>query len=163
MRRRFGKTTLACVELAGKAVSHDDARTAYIAPTYQQARDILWRDLQRTLAPVTIDKNESRLEVTVKTIDGGTGFVVLRGWESIETLRGQRFDFIVPDEVAMYRNFWMHWQEVLRPTLTETRGEALFLSTPKGYNHFYDLYELEKTDPDFRASTSPPSTTRTSR
>lgn len=64
---------------------------------------------------------------------------------------GQRFDFLVPDEVAMYRNFWMYWQEVLRPTLTDTRGEALFLSTPKGYNHFYDLFELEKTDPDFKS------------
>jgi PBSX family phage terminase large subunit len=149
--RRFGKTTLASVEIAGKAVSHDDARTAYIAPTYQQARDILWRDLQRTLEPVTIDRNESRLEITVKTVDGGHGYVVLRGWESIETLRGQRFDFLVPDEVAMYRNFWMYWMEVLRPTLTDTRGEALFLSTPKGYNHFYDLFELEKTDPDFKS------------
>jgi PBSX family phage terminase large subunit len=149
--RRFGKTTLAAAEIAGKIVSHDDARAAYIAPTYQQARDILWRDLKRILAPVTTDCNESRLEIAAKTIDGGTGFVVLRGWESIETLRGQRFDFLVPDEVAMYRNFWMHWQEVLRPTLTDTRGEALFLSTPKGYNHFYDLYQLEKTDPDFKS------------
>jgi hypothetical protein len=148
--RRFGKTTLAALEIAGKAVSKNDTRVAYIAPTYQQARDILWRDLQRTLDPVTISRNESRLELTLRTADGGEGLIFLRGWESIETLRGQRFDFLVPDEVVMYRNFWIYWQEVLRPTLTDTRGEALFLSTPRGYNHFYDL-ELEKSDRDFKS------------
>jgi PBSX family phage terminase large subunit len=149
--RRFGKTTLASLEIAGKAVSKNDARVCYVAPTYQQARDILWRDLKRTLRPAALSINESRLEIEVRTKDGGTGLVWLRGWESIETLRGQRFDFLVLDEVASMRNFWLHWQEVLRPTLTDTRGEALFLSTPKGYNHFYDLYRLEKTDPDFKS------------
>jgi len=149
--RRFGKTTLASLEIAGKAVSKNDARVCYVAPTYQQARDILWRDLKRTLQPVTVSVNESRLEIEVRAKDGGSGFVWLRGWESIETLRGQRFDFIVLDEVASMRNFWLHWQEVLRPTLTDTRGEVLFLSTPKGYNHFYDLYQLQETDPDFKS------------
>ncbi len=149
--RRFGKTTLASLEIAGKAVSKNDARVCYVAPTYQQARDILWRDLKRTLRPAALSINESRLEIEVRTKDGGTGLVWLRGWESIETLRGQRFDFLVLDEVASMRNFWLHWQEVLRPTLTDTRGEALFLSTPKGYNHFYDLYGLERTDPDFKS------------
>jgi PBSX family phage terminase large subunit len=149
--RRFGKTTLASLEIAGKAVSKNDARVCYVAPTYQQARDILWRDLKRTLRPAALSINESRLEIEVQTKDGGSALVWLRGWESIETLRGQRFDFLVLDEVASMRNFWLHWQEVLRPTLTDTRGEALFLSTPKGYNHFYDLFGLEKTDPDFRS------------
>ncbi len=149
--RRFGKTTLAALEIAGKAVSKNDTRICYVAPTYQQARDILWRDLKRTLLPVTKSVNESRLEIEVSTQDKGSAFVWLRGWESIETLRGQRFDLLVLDEVASMRNFWLHWQEVLRPTLTDTRGEALFLSTPKGYNHFYDLFQLEKTDPDFKS------------
>lgn len=149
--RRFGKTTTAALEIAGKAVSKNDARVAYIAPTYQQARDIIWRELRRILEPVTIDKNESRLEIQVKTKGGGTGYVWLRGWEAVETLRGQKFDFLVLDEVAMLREFWMNWQEVLRPTLTDTRGEALFLSTPKGYNHFYDLFELQNTDPEFKS------------
>jgi len=47
-------------------------------------------------------------------------------------------------------NFWVNWQEVLRPTLTDTRGEAIFISTPKGFNHFYDLCNLELTDKDFK-------------
>jgi hypothetical protein len=157
--RRFGKTTLASLGIAGKAVSKNDTRICYVAPTFQQARDILWRDLKRTLLPVTKNVNESRLEIEVSTQDGGSGFVWLRGWESIETLRGQRFDLLVLDEVASMRNFWLHWQEVLRPTLTDTRGEALFLSTPKGYNHFYDLFQLERPIRTSRASSSRATTT----
>jgi len=149
--RRFGKTFLAALEIAGKSVSKSGTRVAYIAPTYQQARDIIWRELKAVLLPVLTNTNESRLELTVKTQDGGEAYIWLRGWESVETLRGQRFDFVVIDEVAMMRNFWVNWLEVVRPTLTDSRGDALFLSTPKGYNHFFELYNLEQTDPDFKS------------
>jgi PBSX family phage terminase large subunit len=71
---------------------------------------------------------------------------LLRGWESVETLRGQRFDFVVIDEIASMRNFWLNWQEVIRPTLTDRKGEVLFVSTPKGFNHFYDLYNVNDED-----------------
>ena len=47
-------------------------------------------------------------------------------------------------------NFWVNWHEVLRPTLTDTKGEVIFISTPKGFNHFYDLCNLELTDKDFK-------------
>ena len=149
--RRFGKTTLAIVEMVACAVLKKDRRIAYIASTYQQARDICWRDLKKITQPIAINTNESRLEVEVKTQEGGTSLIWLRGWESIETLRGQRFDFLVIDEVAMVKNFWENWHEVLRPTLTDTKGEVLFLSTPKGYNHFYDLFQLPKTDKDYKS------------
>ena len=147
--RRVGKTTLAIVEMVAEAVMGKDRKVAYLANTYQQARDICWRELKKATQPVTLQANEARLEIEVKTKDGGTSLIWLRGWESVDTLRGQRFDFIVLDEVASMKNFWENWQEVLRPTLTDTKGEVLFLSTPKGYNHFYDLYELRKTDKDY--------------
>jgi phage terminase large subunit len=47
------------------------------------------------------------------------------------------------------RNFWLNWSEVLRPTLTDREGEALFISTPKGFNHFYDLYNMRETNPAY--------------
>lgn len=144
--RRFGKTTLAVYEMVGKAVSKDGMRVSYIAPNYQQARDIAWQELKSITLPIQEDSNEQRLEITVKTKDGGKSKIVLRGWESIETLRGQAFDFIVLDEMASYRNFWTGWQEVLRPTLTDRVGEVLFIGTPKGFNHFYDLYNTEDKD-----------------
>lgn len=149
--RRFGKTTLAILEMVGKAASRNDCRVAYLANTYQQARDIAWRELKKLCQPITRNVNEARLEIEITSKQGGSSFIWLRGWESVETLRGQRFDFLVIDEVAMMRNFWENWQEVIRPTLTDTKGEVLFLSTPKGYNHFFDLYQLEHDDNDFKS------------
>ena len=148
--RRFGKTTLSIEEIKGKAVAKP-SRIAYIAPTYQQARDIAWEQLKAELKPIILKINESRLELTTKTLQKGESLIVLRGWEAIETLRGQKFDFIVVDEIASMRNFWSNWQEVIRPTLTDTRGEALFISTPKGFNHFYELFKKEAEDPDYKS------------
>ena len=51
----------------------------------------------------------------------------------------------------MMRNFWIYWQEVLIPTLTDTKGEVLFISTPKGFNHFYELYNLELENKDWKS------------
>jgi PBSX family phage terminase large subunit len=155
--RRWGKTTLAVEEMKGKAI-YKEARVAYIAPTYQQARDIAWEALKKELHPIAKNINESRLEITVHNLKQTTSQIVLRGWESIETLRGQWYDFIVIDEVASMRNFQMYWQEVVRPTLTDREGEALFISTPKGFNHFYELYQginpkTKKRDPDYKSFT----------
>lgn len=148
--RRWGKTTLAIEEIKGVALSKA-TKIAYIATTYAQARDIAWEMLKREMAGAIIQANESRLELKTRNQLGTESQIVLRGWENIETLRGLGFDFIVIDEVASMRNFWLNWQEVIRPTLTDTRGEGLFISTPKGFNHFYDLYNLEAKDSDFKS------------
>jgi len=143
--RRFGKTILAIDQMKAR-LTIPNSRVCYIAPTYQQARDIAWEPLRRDLLSAG-KPNEARLEIDL--VNGSK--IQLKGWESIETLRGQHFDFIVIDEVAMMRNFWVNWREVIRPTLTDTKGEALFISTPKGFNHFYDLFGLQTKDEDFKS------------
>lgn len=141
--RRFGKTTLS-VNIIAKAIAEGKTRVAYIAPTYQQARDIAWEMLKKVF--LGAEFNESRLEVRIND-----RIVYLRGWESIETLRGQKFDLLVIDEIAMMRNFWPNWHEVIRPTLTDTKGKVIFISTPKGFNHFYDLFNEEAKDEDYKS------------
>lgn len=145
--RRFGKTVLSVEELVSCAVMKKEGRVAYIAPTYQQARDIAWDMLVKRIEPIATKINESRLEITITNIHKGQSKLYLRGWESVETMRGQAFDLLIPDEVAMMRNFWAGWNEVLRPTLTDKKGSAVFISTPKGFNHFYDLCSI--SDPDW--------------
>lgn len=147
--RRFGKTILAVEEMLGCAVSQDGRRIAYVAPTFQQARDIAWEHLKSRCAAIATSINESQLKITVKTIEGGESTITLKSWDAIESLRGQSFHFLVIDEVAMMRNFWAGWQEVIRPALTDTKGSALFISTPKGFNHFYDLYNLQANDESY--------------
>lgn len=149
--RRFGKTSLAVVEMIGKAVAKKERKIAYIAPTYQQARDIAWAELKKIAEPVAVNINESRLELTVKTQDGGTSLIILRGWEAVETLRGQKFDFLVLDEVREMRHFFMYWHDTLEPTLLDTIGDAMFISTPNGFDHFYDLFNKQDTDDEYRS------------
>jgi PBSX family phage terminase large subunit len=146
--RRGGKTELAVTEMVGKAYAKGGRHIAYIAPTLQQARDIAWVKLVKLAHPVTIKKLESPSHtLTIQTADGGKSTISLRGWESVETLRGLAFDFLVIDEIASMRNWEANWNEILRPTLTDTQGECLFISTPKGFNHFYDLYN-KHLDPE---------------
>lgn len=146
--RRFGKTVLACEEIKGVAL-YKKARIVYIAPTIQQARDIMWNQLKSELQPIIKKANESRLELEVMNKDGESSFIQLKGWEAIETLRGQAFDFIVLDEVASMRNFWTGWNEVLSPTLIDRKGSVMFISTPKAFNHFYDLFNMHEKDNDY--------------
>jgi len=149
--RRFGKTILAVEEMIGVAVAKPERRVAYIAPTFQQARDIAWENLKRRCQPIATDTNESQLKITIKTKGNGLSTITLKSWDAVESLRGQSFHFIVIDEVAMMRNFWSGWQEVLRPALTDTKGHTMFISTPKGFNHFYELYNMQDTDADFQS------------
>jgi len=140
--RRGGKTELAVYEMIGKAYAKKGRNITYVAPTFQQARDIAWVKLVEACKAITVKVNETRLEITVQTMDKGKSIISLHGWESIESLRGQAFDFIVIDEIASMRNWETLWMTVIRPTLTDREGEVLFISTPKGFNHFYDLYNL---------------------
>ncbi len=148
--RRFGKTVLASEEIKGVAL-YKEAKIVYIAPTIQQARDIMWNQLKSELQPIIKKTNESRLELEVMNKDGKSSFIQLKGWEAIETLRGQSFDFIVLDEVASMRNFWTGWNEVLSPTLIDRKGSCMFISTPKAFNHFYDLYNMQEKDSDYES------------
>lgn len=141
--RRFGKTVLAAWEMFAKAVSTNDGRVTYMAPTFAQARDIAWTELKKVCNPLVENVNESRMEITVKNRHGNTSIISLHGWESVESMRGQKYDMLVLDELSDMRDFWTSWQEVLRPVLTDRKGEVLFIGTPKGFNHLYDLYNME--------------------
>jgi PBSX family phage terminase large subunit len=152
--RRFGKTILAVEEMVGVAIAQKDRRVAYYAPTRDDARDITWAILVRKCVNITTYKNESLLQLRIMTQDGGESQIVLAGWESVQERgkgRGLANDFIVCDEVSSYRNFWMGWNEVLSPTLIDRKGSAMFISTPKGFNHFYDLNNMEVKDPHWKS------------
>lgn len=151
--RQWGKTTLAVWEMLAVAYSGKDKKVAYFATTFDQARNIAWSILKEATRNVWAKApNESRLELTIKTQDGGTSDLSLRGFENVETARGQQFDFLVIDEIASVRNWEYAWEAILEPTLAFRRGKALFISTPKGFNHFYDLYvKGQEKDSDYKS------------
>lgn len=152
--RRFGKTILAIEEMVGVAIKKKDRRVAYFAPTRDDAREITWNLLLSKCEKIITYKNESLLQIKIMTLDGGESQIALYGWESVQERgkgRGLANDFIVCDEVAQYRNFWLGWNDVLSPTLIDRKGSAMFISTPKGFNHFYDLFNMQVKDKNYQS------------
>lgn len=152
--RRFGKSWLAAYEMFVRAVSIPQARVCYYAPTRDDARDIMWQILKDVCGPLIIgDPNESRLEMRLRNKHGGESLLVLYGWEALQERGkgvGVKNHFVVLDEVSKYNNFDFGWEEILRPTLIDVKGEALFISTTNGFNHFYDLCNKELKDNDWK-------------
>jgi hypothetical protein len=145
--RQWGKTTLAVEEMVACAYAKMGREIGYLASTFDQARNVAWTYLKERSRPVWArSPNESRLELYLRTQDKGESRISLGGYENIETYRGRQFDFLVPDEVALMRNFEYNWHAVLEPTLAFRKGKALFLSTPKGFDHFHKLWLLGQTD-----------------
>lgn len=135
--RRFGKTFLAIGELSRAAMDKPGANCWYLAPTFRAAKDIAWDMLVNTLPEEIIAKrNES--ELTIRLINGS--MIAIKGGEAYDNLRGRSLDFVVLDEVADMRP--QVWTEVVRPSLSDRQGSALFIGTPKGRNHFYDLWTV---------------------
>ena len=133
--RRFGKTHLSVTELLKAATSGKNKNCWYVAPTYGAAKEIAWDMLVHTIPEEYIVKsNESAL--TLKLINGSV--ISLKGAEKPNNLRGRALDFVVLDEFADMRP--EAWYEVIRPSLSDRQGSALFIGTPKGRNHFYDLW-----------------------
>jgi|MDTC01.3.fsa_nt_gb hypothetical protein len=135
--RRFGKSFLSINELA-KFSRYPNSKCLYVAPTYRQAKQVIWDELKNRLYTVKwIDKvNESDLNIRLK--NGSVIFI--RSADNREALRGAKYNFIVLDECADIHE--ETWHQILRPTLSDTGGSALFIGSPKGRNWFYDLYSL---------------------
>lgn len=151
--RQWGKTTLAVLEMVACAYAKGGREIAYFATTYDQARNIAWTMLKGfSKSAWSKPPNESRLELWIKSQDGGESRITLRGFENVETARGQQFDLLVIDEVAYMRNWDYAWDQILEPTLVFRKGKALFISTPAGYNHFHKLFERGTTENDLYKS-----------
>ena len=141
--RRFGKTFLSLVELCRAAWS--PGRLAwYVGPTYKQAKRVAWKPLKQMTRPFWASPpNETDLRIEL--MSGGT--MCLRGADNYDSLRGDGLDFLILDEYASIAR--EAWPEVLRPALADRVGRALFIGTPRGYNHFYDLYQSAQGKPDW--------------
>jgi hypothetical protein len=141
--RRFGKTFLASVELC-RAAWGPGRLAWYAAPTYKQGKRIAWKALKKMTQPYWASPpNETDLRIELTS--GGT--ICLRGADNYDSLRGDGLDFLVLDEYASMAP--EAWTEVLRPALADRQGHALFIGTPHGHNHFYDLYQSAQTQPNW--------------
>src|SRR5574343_1282567 len=141
--RRFGKTHLAIRELA-RFARHPGKMVWYIAPTYRMAKQIAWQLLKNKLIQFRWVSRFNESDLTAYLKNGSV--ISLRGADKYDSLRGVGLDFIVMDEFADIKN--EAWTEVIRPTLSDTGGAALFCGSPKGFNWAYDLYHRGQAQED---------------
>lgn len=144
--RRFGKTVWAINHILRDAILCPKAnpRYAYMAPTYRQAKNVAWDYLKQFAGAIPgVKFHETELRCDLPT----GARISLLGAENPDSLRGIYLDGCVMDEVAqMPENVF---PEVIRPALSDRKGWAAFIGTPKGHNAFYDLYEEASASDDW--------------
>ncbi|WP_302817189.1 terminase large subunit domain-containing protein [Parasutterella excrementihominis] len=151
--RRLGKTVLSVNHLIKRAITDRKERGmyAYLAPFRNQAEQIAWGYLKHYISQIpAISINEQKLSILLP--NGAT--IRIFGADNPDALRGMYFDGVVIDEVAQIKPTL--WGEVIRPALSDRKGWAAFIGTPKGINLFSQIYDqalnlMSKGDPDWCA------------
>lgn len=146
--RRAGKT-VACVQKLIKGAldcKRPDPRFAYVAPLYNQAKDVAWTYLKRFGRALGAEPHESELRIDLP--DNGAR-IRLYGADNPDRLRGLYLDGVVLDEYADMQP--SVWGEIIRPMLADRQGWATFIGTPKGHNSFYDIWTNAQQDPAWYA------------
>lgn len=140
-----GKTVLCINDLIYRALidGKEDGRYAYIAPYYSQAKSIAWDYLLRYSQPVLAKANQS--ELWIELVTGAR--IRLLGAENCDALRGNYLDGVVMDEFADMKP--SIWGAVVRPLLSDRKGWATFIGTPKGHNAFWEIYNNATKDPNW--------------
>lgn len=145
--RRFGKTYLAINELA-KFASRSKQKVWYVAPTYRQAKQICWNELKERLIEHKWVKTINNSDLTI--ILKNNSSITLRGADNEQSLRGVGLNFLVMDEFADIHK--EAWYEVLRPTLSDTGGHALFCGSPRGFGNWsYELFKQGESNKDWQS------------
>ena len=140
VHRRGGKTVACINELLTRAsyTPKKAARYAYIAPFYRQAKDVAWQYLKEFGKGVIVKTRES--ELRVELFNGS--WITLYGADNPDALRGLYLDGVVLDEYGDCRPSL--WGTVVLPCLADRKGWAIFIGTPKGKNHFWEVAKRSK-------------------
>lgn len=141
--RRCGKSRLSAITLLIEALNCPDGSSVmYVAPTLGQARSIIWDLLHELGRPVIKSSHVNNLEITL--INGKK--ILIRGADNPDSLRGVSLVYLVLDECAFIKQDV--WEKILRASLSDRKGRALFISTPSGRNWFYDVFKLGQSGED---------------
>ena len=150
--RRFGKSFLAAVTLLVEASKNEKVRSDgvlvdlaleevfYVGPTFDQSKRILWPVLMQLGEELISHKHEQTGTLTL--INGRR--ISIKGSDRPDNLRGTGLSYVVMDEYAFMRE--EVWELIIQPQLARTEGGALFIGTPDGKNHFYQLYLMGESD-----------------
>ena len=141
--RRWGKTRLSAVTALVEALKDTNEHgydlkgkdVYYIAPTFEQGKRNIWGLLKDLGQPIITHVHENSGAITIMD----KCKIEVKGADRPDTLRGVGLRYVILDEYADMKP--QVWEQIIRPTLADVKGSALFIGTPKGKNHFYNLYQ----------------------
>lgn len=141
--RRFGKTVGTINHILKMAIlcQLSAPRYAYVAPFRNQAKMIAWEYLKHFCGAIPGHKvNESELYIELPSVQPGWAGARLYiiGADHPDALRGGYWDGVILDEYAQIKKEL--WDEVIRPSMADRKGWAVFIGTPQGQNQFYEAY-----------------------
>jgi len=147
--RRWGKSILGDEVALYKAFNKHKSLNWIVCPTREMARDIHWDNLKTRCKDLDwkIKVNESNLSILNLETNSK---IILKTADNPDRLRGRGLDFVCIDE---FRDMDQSiWKDILRPALSDKKGEALFISTPNGHDILYDLYKLgQGNNPEWKS------------
>lgn len=133
--RRFGKSVFARAEVLYKAIFGEPGLYWIVNPTYRQGKQIHWNELKKEI-PRDLVSYKNEQELSIHLVNGSR--IEIKGADNEDSLRGVGLKGVVLDEAADQKE--KTWWEIIRPTLVDSEGWAIFIGTPKGFNWFYDLF-----------------------
>jgi phage terminase large subunit len=147
--RRFGKTVFAINDKIDRGLRNPlrNPQYAYFAPFYGQAKRVAWdylKDYTRNIPGATVNEAELRVDIPRPQFNDRLRFMLM-GADNPASVRGIYLDGVTLDEYAEMDP--LVWTQVIRPTLTDRMGWATFIGTPKGQNHFWEIYKHGKDNP----------------
>ncbi len=143
--RRWGKTTFG--EVIASEVAIENEPVGWFAPTYKYL-DLVWAEIATMLKPILVLKN--RQQMRMELVTGGT--IDFWTMDSDDAGRGRKYKRVIIDEAGLVKNMLGIWQAAIRPTLTDLKGDAWFLGTPKGRREFHELFQRGEQGKDNWAS-----------
>lgn len=150
--RRWGKTLSGGNELLQFALEYNDILCWWVAPNYRQA-NIPFRLIRRAFRNTGLFRDVSKTDLRIEFINDSV--IEFRSGDDPDNLRGEGLLMVVVDEAAYVTREL--WENVLRPSLSDTGGKGILKSTPKGKNYFFEMFQrgLDPEYPDFASFSFP--------
>lgn len=147
--RQFGKTLLAINQMLFWALNNKSIRIAWVSPIYKQSKKVFDDTYKAFAKRPEIYRKVNQSELVLEYITGST--IQFFSAERYDNIRGFTFDYLVCDEFAFMDE--KAWTEVLRATVLVKGKKVLLISTPKGKNHFYKMYQLDGINEQYKSFT----------
>jgi hypothetical protein len=142
--RQFGKSILGINQMLYWAINNKGSSIAWVTPIYKQGKKVFDEIEKATVKSGLFEFNKSEL-----TIKNGSSIIQFFSGERPDNIRGNTFDFLIIDEFAFTRPEL--WDEVLSATVLVKGKKVIFISTPKGKNHFYKMSLMQNYDDRYKS------------